>query len=103
MSGSDAVVLATYTRSGFTEGEHLGHMVLVAPDGSVRRTWGDPDLVIFPRSSNKPAQAIAMVASGLDLPDELESQLWMYLIQAAFAMQNVDDAPGGAPVNGGNR
>ena len=38
-----------------------------------------------------------------DLPDELESQLWMYLIQAAFAMQNVDDAPGGAPVNGGNR
>ena len=71
MSGSDAVVLATYTRSGFTEGEHLGHMVLVAPDGSVRRAWGDPDLVIFPRSSNKPAQAIAMVASGLDLPDEL--------------------------------
>ena len=30
-----------------------------------------------------------------ELTDDQESQLWMYLIQAAFAMQNVPDAPYG--------
>ncbi|MDI1290733.1 MAG: asparaginase, partial [bacterium] len=64
-------VLAHYTRSGFTEGVHVGHAVVVDPTGSVIRSWGDPDHVIFPRSSNKPAQAAAMVAAGLDLPDRL--------------------------------
>jgi L-asparaginase II len=64
-------VLATYTRSGFTEGVHVGHAVVVAPDGTVLRAWGDPDHVIFPRSSNKPAQATAMVRHGLDLPEHL--------------------------------
>jgi L-asparaginase II len=37
----------------------------------VIRAWGDPDHVIFPRSSNKPAQATAMVRHGLDLPVHL--------------------------------
>jgi len=64
-------VLATYTRSGFTEGVHVGHAVVVAPTGVVARSWGDPDHVIFPRSSNKPAQAAAMVRHGLDLPEHL--------------------------------
>lgn len=64
-------VLATYTRSGFTEGVHVGHAVVVAPDGVVTRSWGDPQHVIFPRSSNKPAQATAMVRHGLDLPEHL--------------------------------
>ena len=52
-------VLAAYTRSGFTEGVHVGHAVVVAPTGVVARSWGDPEHVIFPRSSNKPAQAAA--------------------------------------------
>jgi L-asparaginase II len=64
-------VLATYRRSGLEEGRHVGHAVVVAPDGSLLRAWGDPDVVIFPRSSNKPAQATAMVRHGLDLPDHL--------------------------------
>lgn len=64
-------VLAHYTRSGFIEGVHVGHAVVVDASGSVIRSWGDPEHVIFPRSSNKPAQAAAMVASGLDLPDRL--------------------------------
>jgi L-asparaginase II len=64
-------VLASYTRSGFTEGVHLGHAVVVDPTGVVVRQWGDPDHVIFPRSSNKPAQATAMVRHGLDLPEHL--------------------------------
>jgi L-asparaginase II len=64
-------VIASYTRSGFTEGVHTGHAVVVDPAGVVVRSWGDPDYVIFPRSAAKPAQAAAMVRSGLDLPDHL--------------------------------
>lgn len=64
-------VLAHYTRNGFVEGVHVGHAVVVGPDGTVQRAWGDPDHVIFPRSSNKPAQATAMLEAGLDLPERL--------------------------------
>jgi L-asparaginase II len=70
-SSSGPAVLATYSRSGFVEGVHVGHAVVVDPTGAVVRSWGDPDHVIFPRSSNKPAQATAMVEAGLDLPDRL--------------------------------
>lgn len=68
---TDPVVLAEYTRSGFVEGVHVGHAVVVDRGGAVVRQWGNPHQVIFPRSSNKPAQAAAMVAAGLDLPDPL--------------------------------
>lgn len=64
-------MLASYTRSGFTEGVHVGHAVVIDPTGAVARSWGDPDHVVFPRSSNKPAQATAMVRHGLDLPVHL--------------------------------
>lgn len=33
-----------------------------------------------------------------DLSDEQETQLWMYLVSAAFAMQNVPDEPYGQPL-----
>jgi len=64
-------VIASYTRSGFTESVHTGHAVVVDPAGSVIRSWGDPGHVIFPRSAAKPAQATAMVRNGLDLPEHL--------------------------------
>ncbi len=35
-----------------------------------------------------------------DLDAELESRLWLYLVGAAFAMQNVPDDPYGIPVEG---
>jgi L-asparaginase II len=68
---SAPAVIASYTRSGFTESVHRGHAVVVDHAGSVIRSWGDPDHVIFPRSAAKPAQAAAMVRNGLDLPDHL--------------------------------
>jgi len=71
MSERAPAVLATYTRSGFREGVHLGHAVVVGPDGVLRAAWGDPDHVFFPRSTNKLAQAVAMVRQGLDLPPHL--------------------------------
>ena len=68
---TDAVVLAEVTRSGFVEGVHVGHAVIVSPQGDIVQSWGDPNRIIFPRSSNKPAQATAMVNLGLDLPPHL--------------------------------
>jgi len=70
-SSTGPAVLATYSRSGFIEGSHAGHAVVVGADGEVLRSWGDPAHVIFPRSSNKPAQATAMVESGLDVSSRL--------------------------------
>lgn len=39
----------------------------VAPDGAVLWSIGDPNSVIFPRSANKPFQAVAMMRAGLPL------------------------------------
>lgn len=71
MTHTGPAVLATCTRSGLVEGVHVGHAVVVDPAGAVVRAWGDPEREVFPRSSNKPAQAAAMVRHGLDLPEHL--------------------------------
>ncbi len=34
----------------------------------------------------------------MDMDPDAESQLWMYLVSAAFAMQNVPDDPTGTPI-----
>lgn len=61
-----AVPLALVTRGDLTESVHAGHLVVLAPDGSVRLALGDPDAVIWARSSLKPLQAVAMLRSGLE-------------------------------------
>ncbi|MFJ3277777.1 asparaginase [Streptomyces halstedii] len=63
-------VLAEVVRSGFTEGHHRGSLVLLAPDGSVDLALGDPAAPVFPRSSNKPMQAAAILRAGLELSGE---------------------------------
>ncbi|MCX0245127.1 asparaginase [Streptomyces drozdowiczii] len=63
-------VLAEVVRSGFTEGHHRGSLVLLAADGSVELSLGDPAAPVFPRSSNKPMQAAAVLRAGLDLSGE---------------------------------
>ncbi|MEU2677289.1 asparaginase [Streptomyces sp. NPDC007107] len=63
-------VLAEVVRSGFTEGHHRGSLVLLAVDGSVEFALGDPAAPVFPRSSNKPMQAAAILRAGLDLSGE---------------------------------
>lgn len=62
-----AVPLARVTRGDLVESVHLGHLVVLAPDGSVRLALGDPDVTIWPRSSLKPLQAVAMLRHGLDV------------------------------------
>ncbi|WP_405899038.1 asparaginase [Streptomyces sp. NBC_00727] len=63
-------VLAEVVRSGFTEGHHRGSLVVLAADGSVELALGDPVAPVFPRSSNKPMQAAAVLRAGLDLSGE---------------------------------
>lgn len=64
-------VLAEIVRSGFVEGHHRGAVVRVDPDGCVVWSVGDPDTVVFPRSSNKPLQALGMLRAGLPLEGRL--------------------------------
>lgn len=61
-----APVLAVVERSGFIESVHHGVAVVTNPDGSVECAIGEVSAPIFPRSSNKPMQAIAMLEAGLD-------------------------------------
>jgi L-asparaginase II len=62
--------VAQVVRSGFVESVHHGSVVVLGPDGLVL-TAGDTTSPIFPRSSNKPLQALGMVRSGLELDGEL--------------------------------
>ncbi|NVI89347.1 asparaginase [Actinomadura sp. BRA 177] len=64
-------VLVEVERSGFVESRHRGTAVGLAADGGVAVRVGRPDVAIFPRSANKPMQAVAMLRCGLDLDDEL--------------------------------
>jgi L-asparaginase II len=64
-------VLARVVRSGFVESVHHGTAVAVDTDGDVVRAAGSPQAPIFPRSSNKPLQAVAMLRAGLPLDGHL--------------------------------
>lgn len=58
-------------RSGFVEARHRGSVVALSADGSVDWAVGDTESQIYPRSCNKPLQAVGMLRCGLDLRDEL--------------------------------
>jgi len=64
----DAPVLAHVTRGGVVESAHRASVAVTAADGSLLRAWGAADDPVFPRSSNKPLQAVAMLRAGLRLP-----------------------------------
>jgi L-asparaginase II len=64
-------LLARVVRSGFVESVHYGTAVAVGPDGDVVAAVGSPSSPVFPRSSNKPLQAVAMLRAGLDVDGQL--------------------------------
>lgn len=64
-------ILVDIVRSGFVEGHHRGSVVAIDPDGSQAWSIGCPERVIYPRSCNKPIQALGMLRQGLDLDGEL--------------------------------
>jgi L-asparaginase II len=63
--------VAEVWRGELAESVHHGTVVGLDADGAAALTIGAPDAVTFPRSSNKPLQALAMVRAGLDLDGEL--------------------------------
>ena len=62
-----APVLAQAIRGGFVESAHRASVAVTAADGSVELELGSATDPVFPRSSNKPIQALAMVRNGLDV------------------------------------
>ncbi|WP_349898463.1 asparaginase [Parafrigoribacterium soli] len=67
---ADCVELAVLERSGMIESRHVGAAVVTRADGTELRAWGNVDVPIYPRSSLKPLQAIAVRRSGLTLEGE---------------------------------
>lgn len=61
--------LAEVVRSRFVEGLHRGSVVVLGPTGETVAAAGDVTAPIFPRSSNKPMQAVGMLRAGLRLAD----------------------------------
>ena len=68
---SESPVLAEVVRSGFVESRHRGAIAVLAADGTFAFTAGSANTAVFPRSSNKPLQAAAMLRTGLPLEGEL--------------------------------
>jgi L-asparaginase II len=60
--------LVDVVRSGFVEGHHHGSVVVLDPRGAVVDLVGDVGAPVFPRSSNKPLQALGMLRAGLAPP-----------------------------------
>jgi L-asparaginase II len=65
----DAVVAIT-DRSGFDESWHHGVVVALDHDGTIATRLGDVEAPIYPRSSNKPMQADAMLRAGWEPTSE---------------------------------
>lgn len=56
--------MAEIWRGALLESVHLGHAVICDGSGQVVRSWGDPGLVMYPRSSSKMIQALPLLSSG---------------------------------------
>lgn len=106
--------LAVVSRSGVDESVHFGSVVGLDRDGEIEFSVGDPHVWIYPRSSTKPLQAIAMVRSGLDLSPErlalvcashngedIHQQTALAILESAgldeSALLNIKDHPWYAP------
>lgn len=64
---ADFEPVAAVTRSGMVESVHAGAVAVVAANGDVVFSRGNPDAHIYGRSSNKPLQAQAMLDLGVKL------------------------------------
>lgn len=67
-----SVDLVEVVRSGFRECVHRGSVVIVGPDGEPVAEAGSVHVPIYPRSTNKPLQALTLLKLGFDPVDEAE-------------------------------
>lgn len=61
---TNPVDLVEVWRGDLLECVHQGHAVICDASGEIVNAWGDPDAVIFPRSSCKMIQALPLLESG---------------------------------------
>lgn len=66
-STSGNPVLAQVVRDGIVESVHRGSFVVTSGDGNPRREAGETRTPMYPRSSNKPLQALGMLRAGLEV------------------------------------
>lgn len=59
-----AVPMVELWRGGLLESTHLGHAVICDEAGQIVEAWGDPERIIFPRSSCKMLQALPLIETG---------------------------------------
>ncbi|MBF6083905.1 asparaginase [Nocardia cyriacigeorgica] len=67
-----SVELVEVVRSGFRECVHRGSVVVLGADGEPRCELGEIHVPIFPRSTNKPMQAVTLLRNGFDPIDDAE-------------------------------
>ncbi|WP_225727780.1 MULTISPECIES: asparaginase [unclassified Nocardia] len=67
-----SVELVEVVRSGFRECVHRGSVVILGADGEPRLELGEVHSPIFPRSTNKPMQAITLLRHGFEPLDDAE-------------------------------
>lgn len=61
---TNPVPMAEIWRADLLESLHLGHAVVCDDSGQIVQSWGDPQSLIYPRSSCKMIQALPLVSSG---------------------------------------
>jgi L-asparaginase II len=64
---TDLPELAAVRRNGVIESRHFGSLLALDSDGQVAVALGDPDALVLPRSTVKPAQALAALTAGAPL------------------------------------
>jgi L-asparaginase II len=64
MTVSLAPISVDIGRAGWVESRHDVHAVVCKPDGSIVRSWGDPEFATIPRSAIKPFQSIPLIETG---------------------------------------
>ncbi|WP_339949328.1 asparaginase [uncultured Albimonas sp.] len=67
-------VLVEAIRGDLLESVHRGAIAICTPSGEVVQAWGDPERVIYPRSSCKMLQALPLVESGAAADAGLRSE-----------------------------
>ncbi|WP_063062734.1 asparaginase [Nocardia sienata] len=67
-----SVDLVEVVRSGFRECVHRGSVVIIGPDGEPTFAAGSVHVPIYPRSTNKPLQALTLLKQGFDPLDDAE-------------------------------
>jgi L-asparaginase II len=74
-------------RGEMLESRHLGHAVVCDGTGDILEAWGDPELLIYPRSSCKMLQGLPLIESGAARAYGLSSE---HLALACASHQGAD-------------